>query len=59
MNPVVDKWTFGITVTIVGMGGTIVTLWVLSIIMNILKKIMPLSRGEKPPQPTGAVGGQK
>ena len=56
MNPVIDKWTFGITVTIVGMGGTLITLWVLSILMNILKKLLPLSREEKPQQNTQAGG---
>ena len=56
MNPVMDKWTFGITVTIVGMGGTLITLYVLSIIMNILKKLLPLSQEEKPQQ-AGQSGG--
>jgi hypothetical protein len=38
-----DKWTFGLTVTIVGAGGTFLTLWVLSLIIEILKKIFPLA----------------
>ena len=33
-----DNWTFGITMIIVGMGGTLLTLWILSLIMSGLKK---------------------
>ena len=39
-----DKWTFGLTVMIVGAGGTFLTLWVLSLVIDILKKIFPLAR---------------
>jgi hypothetical protein len=41
-----DKWTFGITMTIVGVGGTFLTLWVLSVVMNLLKKALPLAAEE-------------
>jgi len=44
-----DNVTFGITVTIVGMGGTLLTLWLLSIVMVILKKIFPIKEESKPP----------
>ncbi len=37
-----DKWTFGLTMMIVGMGGTFLTLWVLSLVMDLLKKVFPL-----------------
>jgi hypothetical protein len=36
-----DKWTFGISVTVVGMGGTLLTLWLLSLVTVALKKIFP------------------
>jgi len=36
-----DKWTFGISVTVVGMGGTLLTLWLLSLVTMALKKIFP------------------
>jgi len=39
-----DNWTFGITMLIVGMGGTLLTLWILSLIMGLLKKIFPLQK---------------
>lgn len=42
-----DKWDFGITMMIVGMGGTFLTLWILSLVVDLLKKIYPLS-AEKP-----------
>ncbi len=41
-----DNWSFGITMTIVGVGGTFVTLWVLSLVMSLLKKAFPLSAEE-------------
>jgi Na+-transporting methylmalonyl-CoA/oxaloacetate decarboxylase gamma subunit len=36
------NWTFGLTMMIVGMGGTFLTLWVLSLVMDLLKKVFPL-----------------
>lgn len=44
-----DKWTFGLTLMIVGMGGTFLTVWVLSLVITLLKKIYPLKSdaGEK------------
>jgi len=36
------KWTFGLTMLIVGMGGTFLTLWILSLVMDLLKKVFPL-----------------
>jgi hypothetical protein len=41
-----DNWTFGITMIIVGMGGTLLTLWILSLIMGLLKKAFPFTKGE-------------
>jgi Na+-transporting methylmalonyl-CoA/oxaloacetate decarboxylase gamma subunit len=37
-----DKWTFGLTMLIVGMGGTLLTLSLLSLVMSLLKKLFPL-----------------
>ncbi|MFH0975053.1 MAG: OadG family protein [Spirochaetota bacterium] len=42
-----DKWTFGITMLVVGMGGTIATLMLFSIIMFLLKKIFPYRKEEE------------
>lgn len=41
-----DNWTFGITMVIVGMGGTLLTLWILSLIMGVLKKAFPYKKEE-------------
>jgi len=40
----VDNFTFGITMLICGMGGTILTLWIMSLVMGLLGKLFP----EKP-----------
>ncbi len=42
-----DNMSFGITMTIVGVGATFLTLWVLSLIMSLLKKAFPLSEETK------------
>lgn len=42
-----DKWTFGLTLMIVAGGGTFVTLWVLGLVIDALKRIYPLD-AEKP-----------
>ena len=38
------KWDFGITMMLVGMGGTLLTLWILSLLMQLLKRIFPVSK---------------
>ena len=37
-----DNMTFGLTMMIVAGGGTFVTLWVLGLIIDLLKRIFPL-----------------
>jgi hypothetical protein len=39
-----DKFTFGITMLVVGMGGTLLTLGVMSVIMSVLKRIFPYKK---------------
>jgi hypothetical protein len=41
-----DNWTFGITMMICGMGGTILTLYVMSLIMALLGKLFPYKKEE-------------
>jgi Na+-transporting methylmalonyl-CoA/oxaloacetate decarboxylase gamma subunit len=43
-----DKWTFGITMMIVGVGGTFLTLWILGAVVGVLKKFFPLTREDGP-----------
>ena len=42
-----DKWTFGLTMLVVGMGGTLLTLMLMSLLMGLLKKIFPVKEGEE------------
>ncbi len=42
-----SKWTFGLTMLVVGMGGTLVTLAIMSAIMGILKKIFPYHKEDE------------
>ncbi|MCX7822154.1 MAG: OadG family protein [Syntrophobacterales bacterium] len=37
----------GLVIALVGMGGTLFTLWILTIIMDILKKIFPYREEEE------------
>ena len=36
-----DNFTFGVTMMVCGMGGTLLTLWILSLIMRLLGKAFP------------------
>jgi hypothetical protein len=36
-----DNLTFGVSMIAVGMGGTLLTLWILSLLMIVLKRIFP------------------
>jgi Na+-transporting methylmalonyl-CoA/oxaloacetate decarboxylase gamma subunit len=44
---IMDNWTFGITMVVVGMGGTLLTLWILSLLMSFMKGIFPITKEEK------------
>lgn len=36
-----NKWEFGFTMLVAGAGGTLLSLYALSIMVNVLKKIFP------------------
>jgi hypothetical protein len=36
-----DNLTFGVSIIVVGMGGTLLTLWIFSLLMVGLKRIFP------------------
>ena len=36
-----DSWTFGWTLALIGMGGTMLVLWILSLLILLLKKLFP------------------
>jgi len=42
-----EKWTFGLTLLLVGMGGTIATLVLFSLIMAALKKCFPYRKEDE------------
>jgi hypothetical protein len=42
-----DKWAFGFTMLFVGMGGTILTLVMFSLIMGLLKRVFPYKKEEE------------
>jgi hypothetical protein len=42
-----DNWTFGITMLVVGMGGTLLTLGIMSLIIALLKKIFPYKKEDE------------
>ena len=39
-----DKWAFGLTVTVVGVAGTFLTLWLISLVIDLLKRVFPLQQ---------------
>ena len=39
-----DNITFGLTLTILGMSGTLLSLWLLSLVISAVKKIFPLEK---------------
>lgn len=36
-----QQWIFGLTMLIVGMGGTLASLWLLSLLVGFLKRVFP------------------
>jgi hypothetical protein len=46
-----DTWTFGWTLALIGMGGTMLVLWTLSLLILLLRKIFPS-------QPDRSAGGK-
>ena len=46
-RPIMDNWTFGLSMLIVGMGGTLLTLMIMSALMGVLKKFFPVKKGEE------------
>ena len=42
-----DNWTFGLSMLVVGMGGTLLTLTVMSALMGLLKRLFPVKENEK------------
>lgn len=47
-----DNVKFGVIMTTLGMGGTLFSLWLLTLVMSALKKAFP----ERPETPAGGAG---
>ena len=43
-----DSWSFGITMTVVGVGGTFITLGIIILAIAIFKKFFPVRSETKP-----------
>ncbi len=41
-----DTWTFGLTLLLVGMGGTMLTLYLLTLLIGLITRLLPV-RPEK------------
>ncbi len=35
------NWDFGVTLTLLGMGGTLFSLWLLTLVMGLMKRLFP------------------
>jgi Na+-transporting methylmalonyl-CoA/oxaloacetate decarboxylase gamma subunit len=45
-----DTWTFGWTLALIGMGGTMLVLWILSLLILVMKKVFPAPRPQADPK---------
>jgi nitrate reductase gamma subunit len=45
-----DRWTFGFTVALIGMGGTMVVLWLISLLVLLLRRAFPYRQPESDPK---------
>jgi len=36
-----EKYTYGLVITVMGMGGTLVSLWFITLVIGFLKKLLP------------------
>jgi Na+-transporting methylmalonyl-CoA/oxaloacetate decarboxylase gamma subunit len=43
-----DTWTFGLTLAVIGMVGTMLVLWILSLLIVLMKKVFPYQPEESP-----------
>ena len=44
MDARTDPLTLGVTLTVLGMGGTLLVLYILSLLVGVLKRLFPLRR---------------
>ena len=39
-----DPWTIGVALAMLGMGGTLLSLWLISLLVDLLKRVLPYVR---------------
>jgi Na+-transporting methylmalonyl-CoA/oxaloacetate decarboxylase gamma subunit len=49
-----ETQTFGLTLLVVGMGGTMLTLYLLTLLIGLITRLLPV----RPEKPAGETGGQ-
>ena len=42
-----DPWTIGIALAILGMAGTLLSLWLISLLIDLLKRVFPYVPGSE------------
>lgn len=42
-----SKFSYGLVITVVGMGGTIVCLWLITVVVDLLKRAFPYRESEE------------
>ncbi len=42
-----SKFSIGLVITVVGMGGTVVSLWVITLVVDLLKRAFPYRESEE------------
>jgi oxaloacetate decarboxylase gamma subunit len=45
-----DTWSFGWTLALIGMGGTMLVLWLMSLLILLIKKIFPYQADSSAPK---------
>lgn len=42
-----SNFTHGLVITVIGMGGTLLSLWLITLMVNLLKRILPYREAEE------------
>ena len=42
-----SNFTYGLVITVIGMGGTLLSLWLITLMVNLLKRILPYREAEE------------
>lgn len=51
-----DNLNFGIIMTVVGMGGTLVSLWLITLVISLMKRMLPVRPQTAAPTAAGGAG---